>query len=490
MSADEPAHFRKTVAIASGDLFGTRAGYTRAPLATRTKLAWLVQTSRAVKVPAALHGCGAFRLPLGGHCPDASGTVVDRPVPPDREVSYVATYPPYAYLLPALAVRAGEAAGWGPEGVLLLGRGALALLCLVLLAAAARLLVQPGLAPPRTALLGFVGLALAVTPMVLFTAAELSGSGPEVAAAVCLLAAALRLTRPADQGEGGRGAWAAFAASGLVLATSRSLGPLWLVSLLVVVALVRGPRTLAASAQAGGRWAAGACVVIVLGVVASVAWSVAVEPHPALHLPALPRGIAEGAGMVPAMLAQAVGIFGWADLGMPNLVHALWGALVLGLVVVAWKVADGRRRFALAVTLVAAVASIVVLWAFAIRPTSPDFKMQGRYALPVLVAVPLVAVEVVAGCRRRAAGLLGGRERGVAAAAIVVTLLVQGFAWLVNAHHYRDAAVFHREYPAGWHPPGGWLLWAALVIAAVACGCVGAARLAREPVWSADGPPG
>ena len=470
MSVDEPAHYRKAVGFAHLDIRGEPAGYVDVPANTPSMLAWLNRTSRAVTVPPDLQGCHVFRLPLGGRCPRLPPGVVDRPLRPDQEVTYVGTYPPYVYAVPAVPMRVAEGLGGDTEVVAIIGRAAIAVLCLALVVAAALLLRQSG-----RDLLGLIGLALALSPMVVFLMAELAASGPEVAASLCLLAAGLSLTRrshvgAADEPEGGgppRLAWGALAISALVLTTSRSVGPVWLVLLAAIVVALRGLRVMMDVVRRHRRAAAVTAALAGVGAGATVLWRVIVEPKPPVHASVVLEGLWPGLRQVPDVLAHGVGSFGWFDVPMPWPLYAVWAVLVVGLIALAVAVGSGRERRVLAGLVVLEVVGVVVFYAAVIRPTSVDFKMQGRYVLPLLVALPLVAGEIVSVHRVRVASVLRGRASAVLAAAIAAAAAVHGLAWAANALYYERSATFGREYPGRWTPWGGWPAWAAVTACAV-----------------------
>jgi hypothetical protein len=74
-------------------------------------------------------------------------------------------------------------------------------------------------------LLSLLGLVVGTTPMVLFVASTLNSSALETTAGVACAAALLRLSRGRPEGW----AWLALAGSGVLLALSRTTGPLWIV---------------------------------------------------------------------------------------------------------------------------------------------------------------------------------------------------------------------------------------------------------------------
>ncbi len=475
MSVDEPAHYRKAVGFAHLDIRGEAAGYVEVPANTPSMLAWLNRTSRAVTVPPDLHGCHAFRLPLGGRCPRLPPGVVDRPLRPDQEVTYVGTYPPYVYAVPALPMRLTEELGGDTEVVAIVGRAAVAVLCLALVVVAGLLLARGG-----RDLLGMTGLALALSPMVVFLMAELAASGPEIAASLCLLAASFSLTRGSNGGRPGL-AYGALATSALVLTTSRSVGPVWLVVLVAIVVALRGPRAATHAVRRNRRAAAVTAGLAGAGAAATVLWRVIVEPKPSVGASVVLEGLRPGLRQVPDVLAHGVGSFGWFDVALPWPLYVLWGVLVVGLVVLALGVGSSRERRVLAGLVALEVIGIVVFYAAVIRPTSVDFKMQGRYVLPLLVALPLVAGEIVSGHRERVASVLRGRASAVAAGAIAAVAAVHGLAWTANAVYYEHGAVFGREYPDRWTPWGGWPVWGAVVACAVVLAWLGVLSARRSP---------
>ncbi|HEX2042764.1 MAG TPA: DUF2142 domain-containing protein [Acidimicrobiales bacterium] len=470
MSVDEPAHYRKAVGLAHLDVIGEPAGYLKVPANTPSMLAWLNRTSRAVTVPPGVQGCHAFRLPVGGRCPRLPPSVVDRPLRADQEVTYVGTYPPFVYALPAVPMRVAEAFGGDTEALLMVGRVALALLCLALVIGAGYLLGDDGRGVGSTRLAGvndlahlaglarLAGLALAVSPMVVFLMAELAASGPEVAASISLLAAAFALTSGAGPARPAV-AWTALAASAVVLAGTRSVGPVWLAVLAAIVVVLRGPRLVLAVVRAHRRAAKVTAALAAAATAATVVWRVVVEPKPPLDASTVASGIWPGLRQVPAVLAHAVGSFGWFDVDLPWPLYAVWGALVGGLVVLALVVGSTGERRALAGLLVLEVVGAVAFYAAVIRPTSVAFKMQGRYVLPLLVALPLVAGEIVGGHSDRVASVLRSRASQVLAGGIGAAATVHALAWVANARYYQHSAVFGREYPARWDPWGGWLVW-------------------------------
>lgn len=146
----------------------------------------------------------------------------------------------------------------GPPSAVRLARGAMALTVLALLAVALFALYDTA-----CPILSILGLLLAVTPMALFSAAILNGSGVEIASSIAFFSCLLRLARSRVQRPAW---WIATAVAGAVFALSRPASPGWLVAALAVgIVWAHRTRTFARWRQDRAAWLAG-CVV-------ALAWS-------------------------------------------------------------------------------------------------------------------------------------------------------------------------------------------------------------------------
>ena len=445
---DEPAHYIKAIGAGRGEFFGGEGGFPEGPGFGPDQLRWINQAARAIDIPAGLAPDG---LPCSASL-DATvsaGCVDTLPSPPaGARDTYVGTYQPFLYVLPGVLARAASTAH---EGILL-ARVAGAALGLVLLAAAAKLLWAPGQGG-----LPLVGLVVATTPMVLFLASAVSANGPEICAGICLIAAALRLTRP---GGASPFVWSMAAVSGAVLALSRSLGPGFILLIALVPIALIGPRRAWALLRDGGRWAAGSAAVVLAAMAAGGAWEVLRQPHPpvdAVDAELVTTAARETFGY---LLRQQIGVFGWNEVNMPPEARTSWLACLVGLLVLAAVVARWRDRLVLAGTVAAAV---VVSIAVFITVHRTGFPMQGRYVLPFVVVVPLLAGELVA----RSHGRLSALRR---APLLPVATVVAGGAhfagWVFNARR-SAVGILGPLFFSGhsqWQPPLGWGPW--LVVAA------------------------
>ena len=342
-SPDEANHYLRAIGISQGQLVGERSGYEDAGLNPK-QAAFTRQTATQVTVPAGLapdgFGCNADRPTESAACQKGAAT------PPEEVVraTAVGTYLPLPYLLPAAVMRTGH----DPAAADRWGRFASALVFLAFIAAATFALWDP-----NRGAISLLGLAAAVTPMVVFCGAILNGSGLEIASAIAFTAALLRLGR---DGPAPRGLWLLLAVSGSALALSRPVGPQWIVIALALgVALLgwEGTGRRMREAGVGGR---AALAAILMATVLNRVWEgihgagyhVGVLPLPDSLL-TIPRGSKR---IVP----ELIGNFGVLDTRLPTLAW-LTGYLLIGiLLMLALRLGSVReRRVVAGATLVAAL---------------------------------------------------------------------------------------------------------------------------------------
>jgi len=446
---DEPAHYVKTLAVGSGDLVGRRVPPAPVGLSASQR-AWMGAAERLFVLPSRLAlipnlPCNASDPTLSAACQRGWPPRADRQQP-----TYVGSYQPYAYVAPGLAMRLGRS----PWSAWILGRATFALLALGLIALG---LLALGTSPITAA-----ALALALTPMVVFLASTLNPSGLETAAAVSFTAGLAGVLR---DGPPRRTAWPALVAGGVLLAATRSLGPYFVVALGVLFAVAFGTRPTWTRLAKARIPVAVAAVTIVAAMVANVAWEQTQQPHlswsPSLlgHL---------SLTTVPRLVSELIGRFGWLEASFPAPLTVAWLVLVAGLVGLALARSSWLQRGAM-LALVAAVAGLVVLFR-TVLPIDTGFTAQGRYVLPLAVAIPIMAGEVV---RRHAARLPRRITMDFAAVAVAVAALVQALAFYLNSRRYAVGTSGPRWFVghALWSPPAGWWLW-------LGVGVVGAALLA------------
>ncbi|MDX6642815.1 MAG: hypothetical protein QOD76_777, partial [Solirubrobacteraceae bacterium] len=461
---DEDAHYLRTLGVANGHLLGPRGRYLSDPALTPRHRAAINDIARVVEVPPGLSPVGFACIV---HRTRVSAACQNRVVPPRVKVTAVTTvggYQPLPYLLPATVIERADSA---PAADRLARLAGLALW--LALIAIATLLSWSAAAPAAS----LVGLVAAVTPMVVFVGAGLTGSGPEVAGSIAFAAAAMRLAR---EPEPSRWVWAAAAFSGAVLALSRSPGPLWVLAGLGLLVGLAGPRRLLALRRAAPAAAAVTSGVLLVSVVLNRLWESAYGPHIGFGLSPLWSSVGAGRRQLDEVMLQAIGRFGYLELGLPALAYVAWAGLVVALVLLAAVLGTRAERVLLGATVLLAVALPVLFYAAVLR--NADIPLQGRHVLPLLVLVPLLAGEIV---RRRRDALRAVSCRVLLAGFAVPAAAVQLVAWYVNAH--RSAVGTDGPWwfldRAEWSPPAGWGIWLALAVVA-AVGLAATALLARR----------
>jgi Predicted membrane protein (DUF2142) len=477
--SDEPSHLIKAAALSVGDVEGSPVAYSSIGNWPASKIDWTSRTARILHVPPGYSGCNGFTVPITGPCGPGSQQL-DRPLPPGTSVSYVATYPPFAYVPAAIGVRIASALGKGPYAGLIAARAADALVALLFLAGTGRLLRRrDGGDLPVLA-----GASLAVTPLVVLTAAQVGDSALEISGALCFAAGLLRLAAPRPADLSPRAVWTWTCLGGLGLVGARPLGPVFLVLITALVLLLRGRRLLRAPRLA--PWTAGIVgVALAAATLASLTWEFTVEPHPHVSLGTVLSNVPHGVAQLLGVADMWVGRLGWVAVRLPLFLVVVWLLLIVGLVAVAARVGTRRERWTMAVTVLLAVLTTVGVWAGVIGATSPEFVMQARYVVPVLSMVPLIAVDVL---REHLAEL----ERRWGARPMVAAAGVLVFVGLGHAVAFETGVTAFRGL---WEPPLHWETSEVLVLLAVLLSIAAAVRSLRatdlpvRPDPAGAGPP-
>lgn len=446
-SPDEAAHYIRALGVGRGQVVLDDVPPKPPAPQFPVQIAWMQEQSGVVRAPEKLapiaFECWAFPFYVGT-CwesdPPTSGKTV-------TFETYVGTYPPAAYVLPGLLMRATD----DPTTALMLGRAGVLLISLLLLGLA--VLVLHDRSNPRS----LAGVLLSVSPMVLAMGAALTSSGVEIASAICFMACLLRLTRANPPGW----VWFAAAFSGAVLAVARDLGPAWVALELGLAAIFVGFRPLRSIWSSGGRRARIFAAVTVVAIGVALVWRAVEAAQPdlsQLRLGGLTFGEAGG------LIRQVVGVFGPLDALMPETAYRVWGAMVLAVVVTAFVSGNLWQRLSLGLAIAATVVMAVALEAV---QNIYDFGVQARHILPAAVCITLIAGEIVA---------RADRPRWLSSRFLVPVLAVVAAAIHLTAWHTigrrfskENAPIVFFTDPA-WAPPGGWILWGVLM--AVACGAI------------------
>lgn len=466
-SADEPAQYLRALAVSRLDVFMTRPRGGALAIARREQPLGLrlsaggyrteAMNTRVLSVPAEMSPPARSDRCLDGRADAGSGSC--------PEATYNGTYFPLGYVLPAVGVAVAGNAAVG----LWLGRLGSAIGCLTFLLIAVALAARGGR-------WGILGLLTALSPAVLFWSSMLNPDGLEIAAGLAFACGCLRLAR-----EGGAlPGWAAAgtAVSGAVAVVVWALGPLYVaIDLILLLCLVarRPARDLFRSRRkALTRY--GLAPALAFGLYC--AWSVAIgRTHGGPELSPLLPSPHEALHQLSLVWKQSVGVFGWGNLALPRAIYrgCLLGVVLL--VAIAWRHGDRRDRLLLLAAVVMSVVLPVALYQWLLRPPS-DQGVQGRYVLPVLMLVPLLAGDVLS---RRASKLSPTLTRLGPALGIALVSAI-GFGALVYVARTEAGASGAGFAHAGWSPPIGWDLWLLLVAvsaAAFVIAAVGAAAAGR-----------
>ncbi len=450
---DESTNFIRALAAGRGDWLGAAPSRPPPPPPgpDAEKQAWQLKTTRLFRVPGPLSPTPFDCLPLD---PKVAAGCLDGPQPPPPAApqilsSYVGTYQPLGFVAAGLATRGSHDAATALRWARLADVG----LWLGLVAVAGLVLCHPG--RPGLSLLGLV---VAVTPMAVFLGASVSPNGIEVAAAVGLWAALLRLARPDPHPM----AWAAMAFSGVVLAFTRSLGPAFLVFPGVVFLVLVGPRVGWARFREGGRAAVAAVAAVAVAAGASLVWEAVFQPHAEMRKAVVRKWLIPSVQELPSVFREHVGVFGPLAVPMNAGAYWVWAALTAMLVVAAFVVGSRRERLALVAVLVGVPVASVVISAAVIHQTG--FGMQGRYVSALAVGIPLLAGEVLVRNRARVSAVAAASLISVGVGSVAT---VQVLAWYSNARRYAVGTGGPRLFvgSADWSPPAGWWVWATVALA-------------------------
>jgi hypothetical protein len=326
------------------------------------------------------------------------------------------------------------------------------------------------------------GLALAVTPTVVFLSASVTTSGVEIVAAVCVWAAALRIARQPDDRAGAP--WAALAVSGATMALSRPLAAVLLVVVLGTVGAFVGKKSIRDAITAASNRAVVVGIVLAVATGISALWSFIVIPHPPIDVDLALGAVGDTLRDVPNQVRQVVGLFGWNDTPMPQMVYPV-ALVLLSMAVVGGLWLARRRERAVVVGLMAVVVALHMGLAIFVE-AQIGFGMQARYLLPLVVGLPILAVDILEVRRLRLPLLL---DRYGLVVVFVGSALIHLVALTANVHRYAVGGQqgWLPPWDALWVPDGGLGPWFTLAfLATIFVGSVG--LLARSDNVEGDEP--
>ncbi|UDY22536.1 DUF2142 domain-containing protein [Nocardioides sp. Kera G14] len=416
---DEFDHSYRAAAVAHGQW------HVQPTAATRGTGAWLRVPQDIVTAASAQ--CRALPYTVAADCvgtPSSDGMV--------RIASGAGRYNPVFYALaglPSLILK-GDAALYGMRVV----SATLALLVLV-----AGLLSMRTWASSRWPVLAF---GVALSPVLLYSTAVLAPNGVEMAAGLAAWTSLIGVIRTPNRPL--NTVVAALSAS--VLVTVRSLGPLWLVMIVLAVVLAEMPARQWWMSYFGRRTTWIAAGLVALASVASLWWilsmralTVGADGSPDAN--SLDRLKIVG-GQIPLWLLQSVAAFPLRnEASAPTVYLVYFFALltVLGLGV-------SQMPIRVRVVTIGAIATAIIIAGGITFATYNDYggAWQGRYLLPFLVGIPLLAAAHLDGD-------IPEVIRNLASMLVPAALAIAQVAAVVLAAHRQLA--HDAVDPARWIPP-------------------------------------
>lgn len=334
-------------------------------------------------------------------------------------------------------------------------RAAAVLMCGLCLSAAVAIVVSQS---PR--LWELVGLTISLTPVFVYSTAVAAPNGLEMCAGLLLWTSLLGLVggrRPDLE----RRYLAAAAVAVVLMSVLRMLGPLWVVCTVVTVLVYAGRSDLARLVRAHGTRLLAVGALGLLAVTGAAAWTVVADGTTSTGTGStLESPVSDLAGQSVIWVAQLVAAFPYRDQFAPTAAYPLYLLVVLAGLVLAVLRGSRRDRMAVVLAVVLTVAAPVLLTLATVA--SQGLVWQGRYALPFVVGVMVLAGRVLDDSA-------WAPDEGPRLAA--VALVMTGLAWVLGLHR---VVVDELAVPASvrslWPSPSPYLvdLLCALAFAAFA----------------------
>ena len=308
--------------------------------------------------------------------------------------------------------------------------------------------------------------ALAMTPMVLFLGSGINPNSLEVAATMAAFAGFVVTIDNWRRPRTVMPAIVAVVVSTIVLANCRQISLVWLLCALVVGACCFRPAVVASAFK--NKLVLAAVAVAIPGVLAGLYWIYVSMNGPA-NSGVAPDGIASPQPDSPLyrgfmvmldrtfdFFPQYIGLMGWLDSPVPEIVNLVWGAVFVAVMLLPLLIKPMRSWTGYWVALAALILVPALLQTSIWR--SMGFIWQGRYNLPLVL---VLFMSVGLGLRRLRFPTL----RMVAPAKVLAVVLVfchtVSFAYVMRRYvvGIRDTANWQTLLTsAHWQPPLGWLL--------------------------------
>jgi Predicted membrane protein (DUF2142) len=292
------------------------------------------------------------------------------------------------------------------------------------------------------------------TPMLAHLAGAVNPNGLEISAGIAMFSALIPLVFGPPRGRVGPLVWLA-GVSGVILATLRSLGPMWV--FFVLAALFLPPSRPLLRRLWGYRvvrwWTLGIGVAVAL----SMAWILGMKTGNLVNQPTPLYGYSklsaafqylnQWGSIYPQGL---IGVAGWFDVFMPNPVYWLWIGLTASMIVLAMVISGWADRFRFLLLIFGALVPIGVVQVAEVNQLG--WIIGGRYVLPLLAGMPLLAAFIL---ERR---LLLARHARTFVRLFCVVMLPAHLLLLVYAMRRWQNGVDQAHpnpFTGSWHPPTG-----------------------------------
>ncbi|NTW40858.1 MAG: DUF2142 domain-containing protein [Cellulomonadaceae bacterium] len=300
----------------------------------------------------------------------------------------------------------------------------------------------------------FVGLGLlaATTPMVLFLGSTVNSSALEISAALALWTSLLVVLRAPDPARL-TGRMAGIAVLAVLLANSRGLAPVFLGVIVITAVAVSPWHSFVAVVRDRRSWPW--LAVAAMGFFASLAWiglagtlESGGNSGPGVSFAA---GLKASVAQTPSYITGMLGHFGWLDTALPQWLY-LWLAVAIGVTPVIAVLVAQTRKDQLAVLGVGALALALPVLIQAWQAKNVGVIWQGRYSMPLMVGLPVVAGFVLRSGAPRVSDL---RARPLFLTTASLLAIGHVAAFWVNLHRYvrGTAAPWFGSAATDWAPP-------------------------------------
>ncbi|MGW4460697.1 DUF2142 domain-containing protein [Micromonospora sp. NPDC004704] len=247
--------------------------------------------------------------------------------------------------------------------------------------------------------LAFGGILVAVTPITAHLAGAVNPNAVEIAAGAAMVVGLIAILLEPEGAGRRRSAWWLAGVGGAVLLTVRSGGPAWFAVIAAVLLIGLTLPAYRALLRSRRFWIlSGALAATGIASVGWTLWKKTAE--------ITPNGVgSRHLGLVGAMkieildrwnsyIQELVGVLGWLDTPLPMVINLAWYFSVGTLVLLALALGGNAARWRVAG--LGVLGMLVPSVIEAINVNEYAFIGQGRYFLPLLVGVPILAAYTVA----------------------------------------------------------------------------------------------